>query len=155
MNVSHLPYTALVLSVIIHLMIFNTFIFTFPLNPSAHKPNLIFLGPILKKNDVVQPQGGIKQKQHPVDAAAKNMFSSTPQVSGLMDGKKITTPSPFIETTLKKPLLDIENDPQNKVTLKSTFELSEIKEQGSEQQIEDGEIDFKIAPYHPLRLRRQ
>lgn len=155
MNVSHLPYTSVLLSVIIHLMIFNTFIFTFPLNPSAHKPNLIFLGPILKKLDVVQPQGAIKQKQQPVDAAAKNVFSTTRQVSGLMDKNKTTAQSPFMETTLKKPLLDVEKAPQDKVTLKSTFEISEIKEPVSEQQTEEGGIDFKIAPYHPLRLRRQ
>lgn len=145
MNVSHLPAASLLLSVILHVAVFHTLIFTFPLNPAAHKPNLIFLGPILKKVDVAQSKETITQKQ-PLHLAG---------AAGIMDKTKTTTPSPFRETALPKPFMEAAGAAGEKVTLKSTFEIPQINAPAGGQDMKEEGIDLKIAPYHPLRLRRK
>ncbi|MBU4333571.1 MAG: hypothetical protein KKD07_03925, partial [Candidatus Omnitrophica bacterium] len=49
---NHFFRTSSLLSLFIHLLIIKTFIFVFPIVQESHKPKFVFLGSILKDNDI-------------------------------------------------------------------------------------------------------
>ena len=75
---------ALLLSVFCHVIIFNTFIFQFPITPEPFKPNIIFLGSILNHNEV---------------------FPTTPSVAQLEDKRNFKDPSLINDTLQNRPII--------------------------------------------------
>ena len=152
MNTKFLVFTSFLIALLCHLFIFNVCTFIFPIDPAAPKPRFFFLGPILQQSDVNQslPKNDAGKK----DFVASNGFGyeKTPLKNihyEIADpGKK-----PFAIKTIGKPLVPQTTEEQEKVLIKSTFQLSSEGEKGKEVKIEESGKELNIQPYRPLRSR--
>ncbi|HLF18497.1 MAG TPA: hypothetical protein VI749_06335 [Candidatus Omnitrophota bacterium] len=137
-NIKNLPSKSFLLSTLIHACVFNTFIIVWPLLPEAHKPNIIFLGSILQASDILmQTLPPSQQNGKP----PSGIFFSAPQKN-------------LFESGLEKPVAKKDYTPQQKKTLKSTYEDTEQEEQGKQEiPLKDITINTHLEPYKPLRLK--
>ena len=152
-----LPMKALFLSLGIHLIALNIFIFTLPLLRVSFKPSFIFLGPILKEQDV----GDIPQPGEKIDQALS--FSADPSgpfgrgAGGSGAGDLLfhsqSVGRRFIEGAPRQPVSPRSVGTREKIVTKSLFDIpADVKQEQSGSVVDSLEIDHKIAPYHPLRL---
>lgn len=130
-------------------MILNIFIFTLPLSRVSFKPSFIFLGPILKDQDV----GDISQPGEKIDEALS--FSEDPSGSGAGDllfhsqsgGRR------FIEGAPRQPVSPRSVGTREKIVTKSLFDIPEdVKQEQTGSVTDPAEVDHEIAPYKPLGL---
>ena len=134
-----LGHRTLLISFLIHLIVLSSFVFTFSGPQESYKPQMVFLGPILKRQDVVNDTAKDPQRVRP-------MGSKGTEVT-FWPGKKtdVFTPSP-----LNKPASSEPSSSVPKMTLKSTFPVS-INKKDKKPSRHEG-IDTLIRPYEPLRL---
>ena len=148
-GISSLPCKALFLSGAIHLVVFNVFIFTVPLSRVSFKPSFIFLGPILKQQDV----GDIPQ----VEGGRNDLLSFSKDSSG-GDKEDFFPPSEnvgrrFIQGASRRPVSRNSVGTGEKIVTKSFFDIpADVKQEQSGPVFDPGEADREIAPYQPLGL---
>lgn len=144
-----LPIKALFFSLGIHLIVLSSFIFTLPLFRVSFKPSFIFLGPILKEQDL----GDISQPKEKIDQALS--FSDGPSGSGAGDllfysqsvGRR------FIEGALRQPVSPGSVGTRDKIVTKSLFDIpADVKQEQTGSVADSLEVDHEIAPYKPLGL---
>lgn len=148
-SVRGLPIKALFLSLGIHLIVLNTFIFTLPLFRVSFKPSFIFLGPILKEQDL----GDISQPGEKIDQALS--FSEDPSGRGAGDlffySKSVGRR--FIEGAPRQPVSPGSVGTREKIVTKSLFDIPvDVKQEQTGSVADSLEVDHEIAPYKPLGL---
>lgn len=150
-GISSLPFKALFISLVIHLTVLNVFIFTVPLSRETFKPVFIFLGPILKQQDV----GDLSSSGEKAD---EFMLSSN-DFSGLA-AEDFFPPSEgagrrFIQGASRAPVSPGSVGAREKIVMKSLFDISaDVKQDQAEAEFvaDPVEADHEIAPYRPLGL---
>ena len=137
-NIRDLPSKSFLLSIIVHVSILNIFIIVWPVLPEPHKPNIIFLGSILRASDILGQ--AIPQSQQN-GRPANGVSFAVPQKN-------------LFETGLEKPAVEKKYTPQQKRTMKSAYEESpkNDKEEGKPS-LKNMTIDAQLEPYKPLRLK--
>ena len=154
-----LPIKALFLSLGIHLIALNTFIFTLPLSRVSFKPSFIFLGPILKEQDL----GDISQSKEKIDQAlsfSEDPYSPSPSGRGAVgrgSGDFLfhsqSVGRRFIEGAPRQPVSPGSVGTREKIVTKSLFDIpADVKQEQTESVVDSLEADHEIAPYKPLRL---
>ncbi|MDP8212186.1 MAG: hypothetical protein P9X22_02700 [Candidatus Zapsychrus exili] len=140
-TIKYLLLKALLLSVLLHIIILKLFIFTFPTKVLSHKPRLVFLGPILKEEDMLQK-------------VSRKDFSSENKISKGFVGKTINAnkeKSP--PTELTKPLISRNNiNTKSKKTIKSIFLKQKKNTLDNKAVYDDIGIKFQDYPYKSLRF---
>ena len=131
----------LVLSFLLHLIVFNSFSFTLSTKFENRKPEFIFLGPILKKQNVsIMPS----EKNN-----AFNYFTSDDLIHKTVQGSQKNPP----DITVRKPFLRDSINPQHKTTLKPHLQMTEKSIEHKPNEPSPFEIDLPMAPYRSLRLQ--
>jgi hypothetical protein len=154
-----LPIKALFLSLGIHLIVLNTFIFTLPLSRVSFKPSFIFLGLIFKEQDL----GDISQPREKIDQALSfSADPSSPSPSGRGAGgggagellfHSQSVGRRFIEGAPRQPVSPGSVGTREKIVTKSLFDIPEDVKQEQTGSVADSlEADHEIAPYKPLGL---
>ena len=134
----HLVIKSLLLSLLIHLIIFNTFIFVFPLIYESHKPKFIFLGSILKKRDI-----SISFNKPPTQTnQASKEFTYQ---------KKININGPYHKRAASKPTLEIPIKQNDKKNIKSIFDIPFEEPPPSTDINEKSATQKNIEPYIPFK----
>ena len=149
-----LPIKALFLSLGIHLIVLNTFIFTLPLFRVSFKPAFIFLGPILKEQDL----GDISQPGEKIGQSLS--FSedpSSPSSSGGGAGDLFFHSQSggrrFIEGAPRQPVSPGSVGTREKIVTKSLFDIpADVNQEQAGSVADSLEADHEIAPYKPLGL---
>ena len=149
-SVRYLPFKAFLLSLAVHLVVLSTFIFTVPLSRVSFKPTFVFLGPILKQQDV----GDISQG----DAGANALLSPSKDPSGgnredlfvLSEnvGRR------FIQGASRQPVSRSFVGTGEKIVMKSLFDMpaDDLKQEQTGPVFDPVEAEREIAPYKPLGL---
>jgi len=134
---------SLFLSALVHLAIFNIFVFVFPIIPPSHKPQFTFLGSILSEQDTVDIS---QQKKLPPKDFQLNDYITKPENAN-------NRPFPNSHLT-KAPFIEPNSDIEQKRTIKSTFlPVKDTQQLLNAQDLEDLGIKLKIEPYQPLRFQ--
>ena len=123
--------------------------FTVPLSRVSFKPTFIFLGPILKQQDVgdvFEQAGGTDELlSFPRDSSGsgmENFFHSSASV-----GRR------FIQGANRQPVSPQAVGARAKIVTKSLFDISADVKQSRAEAVKDSiETDYEIAPYKPLGL---
>lgn len=148
-SVRYLPFKALFISLAIHLVVLNIFIFTVPLSRETFKPVFIFLGPILKQQDV----GDILPSDEGTDKflpGANDLF-----IDGAGD---FLHPSEnagrrFIQGASREPVSPGSFGKREKIVTKSFFDIPADAKQEQAKSVADSiDAEHEIAPYKPLGL---
>jgi len=126
---------ALFLSFLIHALIFSIFTFNFPVKPIPHKPKIIFLGSILKKNIITRPY---KNKT--------NILKS----KNFINKKLEKNTSLFQTTTSPKPDLSKSINKNKKITQKMYFEIPNKKQ--NDKKTEKIDTILEKSVYIPFKL---
>lgn len=135
---THFQRTSLLAALLLHLIAIKTFIFVFPLIKESDKPNFVFLGSILKNNDI----SNISFNKPPTQTKkASNEFAYH---------KAASTKSPY-KRSPAKPQIEQSRTISEKPVIKTTFEIPEeipmvIEPEGNKQK-----IDENYEKYVPLR----
>ena len=148
-SVRYLPFKAFLLSLAVHLVALSTFIFTVPLSRVSFKPTFIFLGPILKPQDV----GDSSQKEEGANALL--LFSKDSSGGSREDFFALSENAGrrFIQGASRQPVSRNSVGAGEKIVTKSLFDISaDVKEEPSEPVFDPAEADREIAPYKPLGL---
>jgi len=152
MNIKFLVCISFFIALLCHLAFFSLFTFVFYIDPAAPKPQFFFLGPILTQKDVNQ----VSEKKHPfkLQEIIKD-FDFTE--NGLQSGQRVEEnqkTNPFVIRTISKPLTPKPGESQEKIDIKSTFEIESKVDAAQKTDIQlTPEPDLKIQPYRPLRFR--
>jgi len=154
-----LPIKALFFSLGLHLIVLNTFIFTLPLFRASFKPSFIFLGPILKEQDL----GDISHPRKKTDQALS--FSEDPSrpspswrgTGGRGAGDLLfhsqSVGRRFIEGAPRQPVSPGSVGTREKIVTKSLFDIpADVKQEQAGSVADSLEVDHEIAPYKPLGL---
>ena len=152
-----LPIKALFFSLGIHLVVLNIFIFTLPLSRVSFKPSFIFLGPILKEQDL----GDISQPGKKIDQAlsfSEDPSSPSPGGGGGSGAGDLFFHSQsvgrrFIEGAPRQPVSPRSVGTREKIVTKSLFDIpADVKQEQTGSVADSLEADHEIAPYQPLGL---
>ncbi len=132
---------SLIISGLIHYGIMTKFTFSFPEKFNTKKPNLIFLGSILKNNELlIVSDQRIRNKEN------KFMINNIP--NSFLKSRE----SPKKDIMLNKPTFS-NNVTFDKESQKTTFELIREKPESSQNNpLEELENALKLEPYKPLRF---
>ena len=147
--ISSLPFQALFISLVIHLLVLSAFVFTVPLSREAFKPVFIFLGPILKQQDVgdISPPG---KRTDEFLSAAGGFFSEGAENflhSSEGAGRR------FIQGASRGSVSHDSIGPREKIVIKSLFDMpADVKQEQARPVADSTEADHEIAPYKPLGL---
>ena len=134
---------SLFLSVLVHLIILNTFLFIFPMIPASQKPQFTFLGSILSEQDTVDISQ--HKKLPPKDFKLYDYITKPENTNNRPFPNSHLTKAPFIE-----PNSDIEQ----KRTIKSTFlPAKDTQQLLNAQDLKNLGIELKLEPYQPLRFQ--
>ena len=139
MEIKHIERLAILLSILIHLLVIHSFIFTFSPSFVSQKPTFIFLGSLLPKEDLI-------------NFSSMEKSSSAKKVISEID--ILTQQSHFYvqnEPVIKKPVFatDIRKSP--KTFLKSLFNIENHTPQTENLEKILG-IEPNVPTYKPLRL---
>lgn len=139
MNTRLLVLSTLMISICIHLAAFSLFTFSFSDKPSPIKPKFVFLGSILKNQNLADGQ---KQER-------ARPYNKPP--SGPLIEPKGADKGPYNQAGTFKPTLANNLDTPEKTIVKSTF-LPEHTDQDNkfEQELKDMGISPHTEPYQPL-----
>ncbi|MCK5081470.1 MAG: hypothetical protein KAR31_01055 [Candidatus Omnitrophica bacterium] len=152
MNTKFLVFTSLLIAVLCHLFIFNFCTLIFSIDPGTPKPKLFFLGPILQQSDV--DQSSPKNDADKQSPTASHHFGHNETVLKNIT-YEIADPEkqPFTIKTIRKPLVPQTTARQEKIFIKSTFELPSEEKKNKEVTTEKPGEGLNIQPYRPLRSR--
>ena len=135
---NHFFRTSSLLSLFLHLLAIKTFIFVFPVIQESQKPNFIFLGSILKNNDI----SNISFNKPPTQTKkASNEFAYH---------KTISTTSPYEKPSIK-PRIQKSLITYAKKNTKSTFEIKPEVKKSAESEQNKQKPDENYEKYVPLR----
>jgi len=142
-KIKYLPLKTLVVSLLVHLIIFETFIFVFPVRSPEKKPNMIFLGSFLTAQDISPIQSS--PKTHSGNVSYGNTLY---RIIDFM-------PKTFSDVTrINKPLFLERTVSEEKVSTKIPAESLGTEEQRSGTLLEDIDEEPTTKPYQRLRLRQ-
>lgn len=152
MNTKFLIFISFLAALLCHLFIFNFFTFIFSIDPAEPKPDLFFLGPILQQSDV--DQSSPKNDAVKESPTASHYFGHDETTLKNIH-YEIADPEkkPFTIKTIRKPLVLQTTEKQEKVLIKSTFQLPSEGEKSAEIKAEESDVELNIQPYRPLRSR--
>lgn len=152
MNTKFLIVISFLVAVLGHLLIFNFVTFVLPVAPAAFKPKFFFLGPILQQDDVYQePLNDFSGKSGP---ASPNYFShDRTELKNVLYEMPSAQQDPFTIEILQKPLTAQAAKGQEKVVIKSTFELTTEKPAELDPRAKIPDHELNIQPYRPLRAQ--
>lgn len=148
-GISSLPLKALFISLMIHLAALNIFIFTLPLSRETFKPVFIFLGPILKPQDV-DDRSSPGERTDEFMSSSNGFFGAAtedffPSPEG--DGRR------FIQGASRAPVSPDSVGTREKIVKKTLFEMTaDARQEQAEPAADSIEADHEIAPYKPLGL---
>lgn len=152
MNTKFLISASFLLALLGHLFIFNFFTFMFSIDPVDPKPKFFFLGPVLQQSDLNlgSTQSGVSKKDpDPLRTSAQEETVLKNIHYEIADPDK----KPFIIKTIRKPLVSQTEHDQEKIVLKSTFELPSERGSSKETPSEKPDAHLDIQPYQPLQLQ--
>ena len=129
----------IILSASIHIFILFTFIFTFRNITEPFKPTIMFLGSILKEEEVVEGN-------EPQMSPQKLLASDTLQLL-----KTASNEHTFVRIELNKPLAPDPVTGETKSFIKSTFPTIQLPS-GPTRSSNKGINDVPAMPYRPLQL---
>jgi len=140
----HLAIKSLLISFVIHVMTFSSFIFIIPILNETPKPYMIFLGSILLKSETATLSSitnGHKNK----DPAIYNWGNKSP----------IRTNNLLTFQNNNKPIIFPSHLPKEKRTIKPNYAdiLQEEKKQKEIPNYPSTDIRWDIGPYKPLKLK--
>ena len=122
-------------SIFIHLIVLNAFIFTFPVQSESFKPQFLFLGSILKQQDISEV---MSHKGFP--------HLNTPS---LTDGEALPSlEKPISKFNTRKPKTPVSS---KKSEIKTTFETSQ-KILNNKDSVNSQSFVEPLPPYKPLKL---
>lgn len=140
------------IAIMFHLAFFSITTFVFPIDPVAFKPKFFFLGSILSKNDVQWTSPSNDNSAS--NLSLKNILSIENNLKSVGSEIVDRTDNPFAIQSIKKPLTPQTAALQNKIAIKSTFEILSEKEVINEVGIaQRSHSELKIQPYKPLKFR--
>lgn len=148
----HLPAKALLLSILLHLIVFMSFVFTFPVRSVVHRPQFVFWGSILERRDVL---GGAW------DEAVFFRGEATAESGELSeeDFKKMRAQAAgasrglFTQGLPEKSSIVKSVVPDQKQTMKPAMEMQVVPDEPSGMKRDDGHpMDSSTPSYKPLRL---
>ena len=150
MDTKILATISFLIAFLCHLVLFNLCVIVFAIDAAPPKPNLFFLGTILKQSDLLpasSPKNGFWTGTRP--------FTSDVRKSSLPDmdyQPKLRETNPFSIRPISKPIPGEIPDSRQKVIVKSTFDtmLTEPSEKGKERGEDNPEP--LIPPYKPLQF---
>ncbi len=142
MLLRYLPLKFFILSLLLHLIVFTSFVFIFPIGKIPFKPEFIFLGPILTQQDM--RSGNLDKKDFHSQIAPDEWTYRTHSVSE----------NPFFTPFTQKPFSQKGGDnSEEKTILKSTFSIeSKIFKREKEADSESIGVDVGVEVYRPLRF---
>ena len=135
-SVKFLPGKSFILSVLLHILVFNVLILVWPTLPEARKPHFNFLGSILSASDVMIPLAVTEREGGPT-----------------LNYQFQDTSSSLFDPRLSKPIDHRQHSPEEKRTVKEIANESEIPSPKEHINPKDTRIDLDIEPYKPLRLK--
>ena len=113
------------------------------------KPNLFFLGPILKQSDLLHLES-FKNAFQPEDRSLKPSLQKS-DLADISYGPIDQELNPFAIRALKKPLQERIPDDKQKMIIKSTFDTALEEPAGEKKTSPAKEPEFRIRPYKPLQ----
>lgn len=146
----YLSLRSLALSFLVHLVIFQTFVFTFSLGPAAPKPHFVFLGAILNPQDVA---GWSYRGDTPLEERerGKSLWAGNGDKKFIYESREMTE-GPFQMRVAEKPLFAGHVDSREKITVQSTFLTSQKRGETPTDKAPDIMPGHEPVPYKPLRL---
>jgi len=135
-SIRYLPGKSFILSVLLHILVFNIFVFVWPKLPEGYKPQFNFLGSILSASDVMSP---IRATEHIGGSLVNYHFQH--EASSLFDPR------------LSKPNRQMNYSPEDKRTVKEIATENATTPEKATINPKDAQIELKIEPYKPLRLK--
>lgn len=151
-EVRHLLVKALFLSFLVHLIVLSAFVFTFPVFSESFRPTFVFLGAILKSQDV---RGDFAGNEEPKEEVVPRQELLKNGAEGLLVQSEAARVRPFFQEGAGKPLFPPALNAQEKATLKTFFEVSAPDDPSVTDAGRDGLGDYGVDAYKPLRLPRR
>lgn len=152
MNTKFLFAISFFAALLCHLFVFNFCAVMFSIDSGALKPTFFFLGPILQKSDVNQ-----NAKKDAASGKSSIVLNNLSRGETALKNVhyEIAPPeeNPFTIKTIRKPLVPQTSKTQEKILLKSIFQLPSEGEQNEGIQNESADEELNIQPYRPLRSR--
>ena len=133
---------SLILSALVHLALFSSFIIVFFIPSAPMRPEFMFLGSILQKADVRETNTSLQ----PTSAKDVLKIHSIEKIYDIGD------PASLSKDPTSKPILQKEKSSQEKRVLKSRFPSPELE--GASQEQKELDIQTESIPYIPLRLKK-
>lgn len=127
-----------IISFLVHFLVFNFIAISFPLQKSALNPNLVFLGPLFKKEEP-----GPSNKKYGLDTQTRNKKI-------ILD--KGTEKSAFTPTAENKPAAIGDQTTKKKTTLKTVFPLDTEAPPTDKQILKNLGIEETPKKYQRLKL---
>ncbi len=148
----HLPAKALLLSILLHLIVFTVFVFTFPVRSVAHRPQFVFWGSILERRDVLG--GTWEESVFPRGEATAESGELSEEDFKKMRAKATgASRGLFAQGLPEKSLIVKSVVPDQKETMKPAMEMQIVPDEPSGMKRDDGRpTDSVIPSYKPLRL---
>ncbi|VAX35445.1 hypothetical protein MNBD_UNCLBAC01-1957 [hydrothermal vent metagenome] len=136
--------TSILVSLLMHIVVFSIFIFQISIAPVPFKPSFIFLGSILHQQDISKH---VLEKELSDQAFSKKNFLYT---------QREVSSSPFFDPIRQKPALYYDNiKTDEKVIIKSFFVVEENSKKKKIKPLVDLKnmgINEKTTPYRSLRF---
>lgn len=148
----HLPAKALLLSILLHLIAFTSFVFTFPVRSVAHRPQFVFWGSILERRDVLG--GAWDEAVFPHgEATAESGELSKEDLKKMRAQATSASRGLFAQGFPEKSFIVKSVAPDQKQTMKPALEMQIVPDEPSGMKRDDGrQTDSNIPSYKPLRL---
>lgn len=135
----HLYSKSLVLSLTVHFLLLQMFIFRIPLQAPSYKPDLNFLGGILTKQEL-------------------NPTAPKEKTSALVESHSFNLPKSFLSAS--HPLLKKDLNKPNQTLVqektfidKSLFYSQDSIDQEKAQDMNDFKFDLNLPPFKPIKLK--
>ncbi len=149
LSVRYLPFSAFALSLAMHFILFSTFIFTVPLSRVSFMPSFIFLGSILKEQDV----GDVFQPEEKSDESLSISRDLSSDVANDFFPSAESSGRRFIQGTARHPVSAESVGTREKVVTKSLFDIpTDVPKEQAGSLADTTEADQEIAPYNHLGL---
>lgn len=136
----HLSFKAWLLSLLLHLVVFQLFVFQIPFRPEAFKPGFTFLGSILSPSEFTNIEKTFKK-----NGSKKGIETTAYEMT--------VSPTPFQYIRNEKPIQKAQTLTEQKTYTKSIFIKNDSNAPAAIDEKKSLGIDPTLEPYKPLRLK--
>ncbi|MBI5149599.1 MAG: hypothetical protein HZA28_02350 [Candidatus Omnitrophica bacterium] len=126
--------------------------FTFPVFPESFRPVFVFLGSVLKQQDIPGSAGWNGNSQKTVSFDNSQEMLSFDDADGSLVQSRARAPRPFFREGEGKPVFPTVSGVQKKLTLKPAFDLSSPPAGPGAGAAGDDLTGYGADTYKPLRL---